>query len=1468
MPYVNRFRVANVQYNEGRQQYDDFMLTLLGKSTAFEMENGGGKSVLLTMLIQAVLPKTDLSTLSKNRYENLFLSTSNDKPHHSVIEWELDAGSQYRYMVTGFCARKTKTNVNDQEQDDSLDKKSVEHFSYVLYYNKACKYDIESLPLCERSENKIRYIAYDQLREHLNKLKAEKQPVFIFDNNKINYWRHIRNHGILDPEWELIRGVNSGENSVIAYFLQYKKSRSLIENFLLKMIEKIDHMELDYADKGTATEEQLAKTLLDIKDQLKRLIKEKECKQEYLKVIEFYNMLRAIEERLEKKYLELAEINDECAEVYSNLLLIMKELEEQKTGLDREMKEALSQLDDYQFWNKCLEIRNSEIDLVSLTAETELQQSDAEELEKRRDETTAEYNLSRSQNKYLQYLENQEEMVRIQLVIGQGEKEHEQLKEERDLYGYNLVKEIEKEISVFTGLRSESESKLAEVEKKREDLAAQTGKLNTAIGGRNEKKAELERQLTSIEQKIKKLYQEIKPAGSSSLLFLPEEEKSQVSASLIKMRTELSLSQEQKKALENEAHNKKVEEAEKRGSLKSAEKELNTISGYLSEFMTIKRTVDSLLLKYAKNETYEALIARIEEEVRREYGAIAQCDIKEKILQQKIRLLEEKGYYLPNQDIVAYADFLGKKGFATIFFGADYLINDVSDEERMRLLENNPLLPYSLMLSGESYKKLQNNEQLLNTKIGDHPIPVFNYDRIRQNAVPGITDIIFACGDKDQFYNLSNKEDFYKNLLKEQAELVQTKEKAETQLKIKREDKEAVGKFLDMRAEAENKKAEETYLLEQVSDLKQVLQSLTARIKECDKESRELGDKIIQTTSAIKQAEQIEEALRVYIDLERQVHPLKKAIEETDSDLKEYAKLLEISQHEAEINNGVIKEYEEKARQIKAQLAQLEDELKKIEYGNKAGEYLGLKLEEARNQYYSRHESLQNKTNDLLPYRRQRIGLEKSSKQFLDDMKDIGYFPDYFVEKAKSEILLTVSDERIGELKNAQKRLDKEAKSIRQAYATLSGKCNTLRGSINGRKEALAPKAYVLFSELNTCELVKERTEVHNERIQALNASLRKIKEDLDSLEKRKSGYDLERNKFIAFIGLYKIEKRSDVRTERMTSYDELSKNHTRATQQLDVLSEKLKKEIDKIEKEAKTLSLNSDYLATMSEWGNQNCLYDVQRQLSAIDEIVTLIAEKISELDKEIESLEKYQDTFVQQCLQIAESILTKLKKLNSLPKVDVFGQKLRMVKFNNMETEYSADLKIENIREYIFSLVNKVEAEEMKQDKLSLALAPKILLSKIIDLNKIRVMIYKVEPKPEDCRYINWDELEGSEGQANAMTITLLISMLSYIRSLRIGENALKSSKVLIVDNPFGSTGANYLWDPMFDILKKNNFQLITPGWKIEESIVSKFEIYYKFAKQDYANDKTGVVIKEVRTELDLKKVHYEEIKEPTLF
>ena len=214
MPQINRIRVNNVKYNFGTQVYDDFVMRFNCQNTIYDLANGGGKSLLMLLLMQNMLPNCTLD--DKQPIEKLFRQGSGNTCIHSLVEWKLDPCYQkdgFRFMTTGFCARKgrgTDDENQDGQEQTAAPTASVEYFNYCIFYREFGDNDIKNLPLVSNGER----ITYNGLKAYLRDLEKSgyKYVVKIFDR-KGDYQSFISNYGIYESAWEIVRGINKTEEA-------------------------------------------------------------------------------------------------------------------------------------------------------------------------------------------------------------------------------------------------------------------------------------------------------------------------------------------------------------------------------------------------------------------------------------------------------------------------------------------------------------------------------------------------------------------------------------------------------------------------------------------------------------------------------------------------------------------------------------------------------------------------------------------------------------------------------------------------------------------------------------------------------------------------------------------------------------------------------------------------------------------------------------------------------------------------------------------------------------------------------------------------------------------------------------------------------------------------------------------------------------------------------------------------------
>src|SRR5699024_8678472 len=206
----------------------------------------------------------------KQPVEKLFRTGDGSTTIHSLVEWKLDEKDikdDFKYMLTGFCARKAR---DDGGREKNRDVASVDYYNYVIFYREYNDNDIINLPLKKDGER----ITYTGLKTYLKDLGRSDYhlDVHIFER-KGEYQRFISRYGLYESAWEIIRGINKTEGHVRTWFeTHYRTTRKVVEDLLIEeIIQKAFFMKDDHP-----ADTDMAQTLLEIKDKLLELSRKKE----------------------------------------------------------------------------------------------------------------------------------------------------------------------------------------------------------------------------------------------------------------------------------------------------------------------------------------------------------------------------------------------------------------------------------------------------------------------------------------------------------------------------------------------------------------------------------------------------------------------------------------------------------------------------------------------------------------------------------------------------------------------------------------------------------------------------------------------------------------------------------------------------------------------------------------------------------------------------------------------------------------------------------------------------------------------------------------------------------------------------------------------------------------------------------------------------------------------------------------
>ena len=414
MPQINRIRVNNVKYNFGTQMYDDFMMRPNCSSMIYDLANGGGKSLLMLMLLQNVIPNCTLD--EKQPVEKLFRQGGGNTVIHSLVEWKLEPcyrKDNYTYMTTGFCARKAGAQSNLS---------GIEYFNYAIFYREFGDNDIKNLPLTSNGER----ITYNGLKEYLRNLEKDdfNVSVKIFDR-KGDYQNFLSHYGIYESQWEIIRGINKTEGHVRTYFeSNYRTSRKVVEDLLIEeIIEKSFNNKLGVTD----DEGQMARTLLDIKDKLLELSKKNSQIGNYNSQVEEIEKFAQYAESFKVNFIKKQELEEKIYRLLCACKIIIADREALSEQNSSDLEKIQEKINNEQYLIQSAQVASEQKSLDAIRELVDVYSAKIEAADSRFAERKELLRKSESVNDYADYLKYENDFNKIKQTIDNRMREHDDI---------------------------------------------------------------------------------------------------------------------------------------------------------------------------------------------------------------------------------------------------------------------------------------------------------------------------------------------------------------------------------------------------------------------------------------------------------------------------------------------------------------------------------------------------------------------------------------------------------------------------------------------------------------------------------------------------------------------------------------------------------------------------------------------------------------------------------------------------------------------------------------------------------------------------------------------------------------------------------------------------------------------------------------------------------------------------------
>lgn len=1467
MPQINRIRVNNVKYNFGTQYYDDFMMRFNCSNTLYDLANGGGKSLLMLLLMQNVIPNCTLD--DKQPIEKLFRQGSGNTVIHSLVEWKLDSCYQkdnFKYMTTGFCARKAGNSIDGDS--DAGQSSSVEYFNYCIFYREFGENDIKNLPLESNGER----ITYNGLKAYLRELEKNDfgVSVKIFDA-KGEYLNFLTQYGIFESQWEIIRGINKTEGHVRTYFENnYRTSRKVVEDLLIEEIIQKSYNNTLGVDNDEGT---MAQTLMDIKDKLLELSKK------HSQISSYDSQINAIDGFAEyvKSFEALFDEKDVLEEKLYRLMIACRralaDSEEEKKNLEdrileltedkqRELKYAV--LGEIAAQEASLEDMSQLIDAVLQDV------TNADEQIKERRQKLTDLESARDYKEYVSYSISEKQIT--EAINNRHLGNEEIISQLQEISA--IMKEITDRRS--TQLKNEYENASRDLQRYRSMMEDADRKYMESLKEQSASKARMEYIRTEAERLGRELIKAMEAAG----LLVSENVGEQIEE--IRHRQAEIKSDISKLKLNESDIEKRAAGCDNRVSVLTINNEqlneqLGEIAGKIQKLEADKSRIEKLLKIYGASSNDELcdILYGIYEKTGRQTAEL------EQETEELSAFIEnaEKGVYkcrskLHDRLRKYLADTYGED-----VIEADEWLRQLEPEKRADVTERVPFIEYGFIIKND-FERIREDATIADFSREAYLIPIVS-EQILTDTKKGVNAELIAFAMKDMRY------------LTDDAALRVESETAKEELDNKREQLERLYdtrrvvwddylyvsqlKMYEESSIAFSQKELERRVSDNINEISRLKLTSAEIAKEKDMILQKMSDMQEQLAKTENDERILEDIIHISSDIDRrnaELEELKKKYAEADS-------ILQSSLADREKAKANHKEAGIKCESLKIELESLKnnwDELYRQYYieeteektaENTAKEKNSEDVTELEGRFLGLKELIDRENSDigdkeaLLKHYRNSMekcvkAIEYRNSSFDDIKKRVG---EGTLECPTDAVLYDIKDSIERELEGVL--------SKRNELDSLNAMKNRLEGSIEHGISKIKEN-YGEYEKVE-CDNPDIFITKHKNQAQSIDADIKNLKKQSEALAKEQKDIYVWNKDLERIVGSAGLVIPTDEEIENISPDDEAYidiSGYESVAKEYDRHIRGMVKKRDEFEKRKTLLvnQINSQGAVQLADEIKNSLVMpsdnketeNMSQRLKDITGLIQLEKERVS---RGIADMERIKENFENRCIQTCCNIKTDLDRLPKLSTIKMDDETISIV---GLSIPYVPEESFkERMSSYIDETIDIAESFATQEERLRYIrnrLTWKRLFSVIVsDMNSIKVNLYKRERIKDQSRYLRYEEAVGSTGQSQGIYIQFLIAIINYISSINAAAGATGViGKTIFIDNPFGAAKDIYIWEPIFALLKANHVQLIVPARGATPAITGRFDVNYILGQKLTDQRQTTVVV-DYYSKTDVAQMEY---------
>lgn len=1427
MSKINRIRIMNLNYNNNTIRIDDETFDLNGETTLLSLRNGGGKTVLVQMIISLFVNKS-YRDFADRPFKSYF---STNKPTFIMTEWQLD--NAQGYFLAGMMVRKNQHL--EENSDEELDM-----VNFTGSYNKACGYDLDTLPVIELSENGKVLKGFGTCKKIFETLKEDSSNDFAYydmasTHFRRQYFTKLKEYQIDNREWEsIIKKVNLKESGLSELFANAKDEKGLIENWFIDAIQS----KLNTNHNRIKDFQNLAYKLVNqYRDNESAIRRSKHIKL-------FFEDAKAIDQQVENYEAAQQQVNVQKSQVAAFLKAVSAYMEQlsdeltvsrdELTKLMYAMKSILHEKYSYEIY----QMQERKADFVRQRIDSEVRI------------TTNQRNIENTEKEICRYecaqiyadgVEHEKERRRLQEKIKLISETQQDNQQEIAAVGATLFHYYTEKYEMTVKAREDLEQLIGELRDDQAACAAQRENIYNETKNLMKKSGQTEQALQnydSVESRFNTKYQTDLARnilgeyeeGTLEILRRSCEDK------LIAAKAEITRLSNKVDALNgenNECMDKSLRLRGEQERCKSGAARLEQEYSVLKKERQMRR----IYMKYVDAPETEldnkaSLLARFDAKIKElELQKDELNDALKAAAKEYDNLRQGRTMELP-QNI---KDYFEEQNIQYIY-GMEWLRrNTRTAQENQELVNHNPFIPYCIIMDADNAKRILNLREEVYTSF---PIPII----MRENLEAAVeTKGGYVQLDKIHFFvafnrHLLNLEEL-KLILAEKEKII-----AGFQEKLQQKDTE-----LNTYREYRSAILMQEFTIEKIRQIEVEIENNNALLHELDKEYIENEQRKKEIAEEIKK---YAAAVHEQNNVVRELNACGRDIEEL---VREYGQYL-ANRAEKERIEIKQKECEEKSEALKVQerdiLKRLEHEEecrrnicgKESDYSDKAETYAAYQDEKpaaADTQadivvLETRFESMTKKTEAALDELRERLTQE--NQRYNNKQQELSIKNRYcFEEKEYAGLQLTQAimqslRDTLDKSRREENAAREENDSLNSAIAVLTEKIDNAKTTMQektGEKELVEKKSIVDTEFEERCHIKKYEREQKEKQI----AESERRKMMLETIRNAMAEYaEYTVTCEIEPIMLYNMDE-ADI-----TAYQ---KNLRIA---LNRCSQKRSEEQKKTDSIIRNLAAKKEYQDDFFRKSFVN--------LTALTEDVYLLKEQLDtyyqtydtmlkKLQTDLENIEKERATVEESFMEYVRSINDNIKMIDKNSTITVRDRNLKMLRITVPDWDSNKEYYQAKLNAYMDNFMKRcteaIENNKNVEELLGKIITTKVLYDEIVGIANIEIKMYKIEAEREVL--ISWADVSANSGGEGFLSAFVILScLLSYMRRddadlFAAGEEG----KVLIMDNPFAQTNAEHLLKPLMDIARKTNTQLICLSGLGGDSIYNRFDNIYVLKLND---------------------------------